>query len=81
MEISARVVNKWREPEVLLSTEGREQSLQVPPKQEGSGSSVNGGELVFLALATAFAARIKEQSALAKNMHIQNIQPGSSARF
>lgn len=54
MEISARVINKCGEHEVLLSTGGREQSLQVPPKQEGFGSSVNGGELLFLALATCY---------------------------
>jgi organic hydroperoxide reductase OsmC/OhrA len=54
MEISARVVNKWREHKVLLSTNGREQSLQVAPKEQGFGSSVNGGELLFLALATCY---------------------------
>lgn len=39
---------------MLLATAGREHSLQVPPKDSGGGSSVNGGELLFLALATCY---------------------------
>lgn len=39
---------------MTLSTAGREHLLTVPPKQEGFGSSVNGGELLFLALATCY---------------------------
>jgi len=54
MEISARVVNRHGEHEALLSTAGHEQSLQILPKQEGFGSRVNGGELLFLALATCY---------------------------
>ena len=69
MEISARVVNKWREHKVLLSTNGREQSLQVAPKEQGFGSSVNGGELLFLALATCYCNDLySEAMYLASNL-------------
>lgn len=54
MEISARVLNRCGSHEVVVGTGGREQSLSVAPKQDGFGSSVNGGELLFLALATCY---------------------------
>ena len=54
MNISARIANKRGEHSVSLTTGGREQTLAVPPKQDTGGSSVNGGELLFLALATCY---------------------------
>jgi organic hydroperoxide reductase OsmC/OhrA len=54
MEISARVLNRRGSYEVVVGTGGREQALSVAPKQDGFGSSVNGGELLFLALATCY---------------------------
>lgn len=52
MNISARVMNQPGEHTVTVQTSGRQQSLSIAPKSEGCGSSVNGGELLFLALAT-----------------------------
>lgn len=54
MRISARIENTAGEHQVLLTTDGRKQSLSIPPKPGGLGSSVNGGELLFLALATCY---------------------------
>src|SRR5579872_1795301 len=54
MKISARVENRQHHHAVVLATNGQERSLNIPPKPEGSGSSVNGGELLFLALATCY---------------------------
>ena len=54
MKISACIENSRGEHSVLLSTEGREHALAIEPKPEGFGSSVNGGELLFLALATCY---------------------------
>jgi organic hydroperoxide reductase OsmC/OhrA len=34
--------------------EGREHSLETPPRSGGFGSNANGGELLFLALATCY---------------------------
>jgi uncharacterized OsmC-like protein len=54
MNISARVTNQPGEPTVVVQTNERRQSLTIPPKADGFGSSVNGGELLFLALATCY---------------------------
>lgn len=54
MKISA-VIENCRDTNVIsLATNGREHSLSIPPKAEGFGSSANGGELLFLALATCY---------------------------
>lgn len=54
MNISATVENRRNSHTVSLATNGREHSLSIAPKPEGFGSSVNGGELLFLALATCY---------------------------
>lgn len=80
MEISARVVNKWGEHEVQLSTAGREQSLQVPPKQEGFGSSINGGELLFLALATCYCNDLYRE-AKKRGIELNSVEVQVSGEF
>jgi uncharacterized OsmC-like protein len=54
MNISARVTNRLGEHKIVVETNGREQSLAIAHKADGFGSSVNGGELLFLALATCY---------------------------
>jgi uncharacterized OsmC-like protein len=54
MNISARVTNQLNEHTATVQTNGREQSLAIAHKADGFGSSVNGGELLFLALATCY---------------------------
>jgi organic hydroperoxide reductase OsmC/OhrA len=53
MKFSARVQNDPNNHEVTLKVGDKEQSLSIAPKQAG-GSSVSGGELLFLALATCY---------------------------
>jgi len=62
MKIHARVSNHEGEHQVLLSTNGREHSLSIAPKEGGFGSSVNGGELLFLALATCYCNDIYREA-------------------
>jgi uncharacterized OsmC-like protein len=54
MKISARVVNREGKHRVNLQTNDIGHTLEIPPKQGGLGSGVNGGELLFLALATCY---------------------------
>ncbi|MCZ2099430.1 MAG: OsmC family protein [Anaerolineae bacterium] len=54
LRIRARVDNSHGQHAVSLSTNDREQSLAVAAKPDGYGSSVNGGEMLFLALATCY---------------------------
>lgn len=54
MEVSAMVTSKLNEHNVTVSTNGTAQHIQIAPKPSGYGSSVNGGELLLLALATCY---------------------------
>ena len=54
MQISARVENRVGSHNASVKTEGRAQPLAIAAKAQGAGSSVNGGELLFLALATCY---------------------------
>jgi organic hydroperoxide reductase OsmC/OhrA len=53
MKFSARIHNDAGQHQVSLKVGEKEQSLTIPPKPSG-GSSITGGELLFLALATCF---------------------------
>jgi uncharacterized OsmC-like protein len=53
MHVVARVKNSGLNHLVEVSTEGRTRTIEIPAK-EGGGSDVNGGELLFLALATCY---------------------------
>ena len=54
MNIKAEVYNAGSEHRVEVSTNGSVKSIEIPPKSSGRGSSVNGGELLFLAIATCY---------------------------
>lgn len=63
VKISARVQNSYGEHHTTLTTDGNAHSLVIPPKTAGFGSSANGGELLFLALATCFCNDIYREAA------------------
>lgn len=54
VKIAARVENREGFHHVTLTTDGHTHSIEIPPKPTGFGSSANGGELLFLALATCY---------------------------
>jgi uncharacterized OsmC-like protein len=62
MNISARVTNRRGEHTATVRTNDRNQSVAIAPRQEGFGSSVNGGELLFLALATCYCNDIYREA-------------------
>lgn len=63
INISAKVSNHNGEHHVTLSTNQNSHSITIPPKASGSGSSANGGELLFLALATCYCNDIYREAA------------------
>ena len=62
MRISAQIHNQERQHEVRLTTNDQSRSLTIPPKPSGFGSSANGGELLFLALATCYCNDIYREA-------------------
>ena len=63
MNIRATVRNHAGAHRVTVSTDGRASTLAVPPKPEGLGSSINGGELLCLALATCYCNDLYREAA------------------
>jgi organic hydroperoxide reductase OsmC/OhrA len=62
MKFSARVQSSPNDHQVTLRIGDREQTLAIPPRPSG-GSSVSGGELLFLALATCYCNDIYREAA------------------
>ena len=54
MKISALVRNSKNNHSVVVTTNENQTSLEIKPKSNGRGSSINGGELLFLSLATCY---------------------------
>lgn len=54
MKISAQISSSFQSNRVAVRTEGKTKNLEIAPKTDGYGSSLNGGELLFLSLAICF---------------------------
>jgi organic hydroperoxide reductase OsmC/OhrA len=80
MNISALIENKKDEHVIVLSTDGREQSLTIQPKLDGFGSSANGGELLFLALATCYCNDLYRE-ARERGIAIERVQVEVTGEF
>ena len=63
MKISARLTNSKDLNQVNLTTNDNSHELAIPSKASGYGSSVNGGELLCLALAACFCNDIYREAA------------------
>ena len=73
MKISAGVSNREGQHQVTLRTNENVQSIVIPPKSTGFGSSVNGGELLFLALATCFCNDLYREAGK-KGIKVQQVE-------
>ena len=80
MNISARVINQRGEHSVAVRTNDRNQSVAIAPKPDGLGSSVNGGELLFLAMATCYCNDIYRE-AKKQSIEIVRIEVEVSGQF
>lgn len=63
MKISARVRNSEGQHHVTLRTGDHSHALTIAPRPTGFGSSANGGELLFLALATCYCNDVYREAA------------------
>jgi uncharacterized OsmC-like protein len=80
MVISATVMNRHHQHEVSVSTGHQSKSISIPAKAEGYGSSVNGGELLFLALATCACNDIYREAAR-RNLELRSVEVMVTGEF
>lgn len=80
MRVSAVVRNSGRHHHAAVATDGRTQSLAIGAKASGAGSSVNGGELLMLALATCFCNDVYREAAR-RGIPIESVEVEARADF
>ncbi|UOK43648.1 MULTISPECIES: OsmC family protein [Flavobacterium] len=80
MKISASIKSSLQIHEVNVETENNKKSISIAPKIEGYGSSINGGELLFLSLATCFCNDLYRE-ATKKNIKIDSLEIIVSGEF
>lgn len=80
MTISATVRNSFGKNDVSVTTEGAQKEISIGSKPEGFGSAVNGGELLFLSLATCFCNDIYREAAKRK-LKIQSVSVRVTGKF
>lgn len=92
MEISARIHGSFGTRLATLTTDGKSQSLDLPAKSSGTGVGVNGGELLFLALAVCYGNDIYREAAT-RGIEVERVvvdvhgdfgapgQPGRNIRY
>ncbi|MDR6807442.1 putative OsmC-like protein [Dyadobacter sp. BE34] len=80
MEISASIKSSLNRHSVTVATNGSEKQLQIAPREAGYGSSVNGGEMLLLALATCYCNDIYREAAK-RNINVESVEVTSFADF
>jgi uncharacterized OsmC-like protein len=80
MKISAHIASSFDKHETTVETNNAAKQIHIAPKSTGYGSSINGGELLMLALATCFCNDIYREAAK-KNIAITSVQVEASADF
>lgn len=80
MKITASVQNSQGQHHVTLATNDKSHSITIPPRPGGLGSSVNGGELLFLALATCYCNDLYREAAK-RNIKVEKVEVEVSGDF
>jgi organic hydroperoxide reductase OsmC/OhrA len=80
MKISARIQSGRGQHDITLATNDQPHSIQIPPKATGFGSSANGGELLFLALATCYCNDIYREAAK-RGVSVERVEVKVSGEF
>ena len=80
MKITAKVENSKDYHQVTLQTNDNVHSIVIPPKSTGYGSSANGGELLFLALATCYCNNIYREAAK-RNIKVERVEVNVEGDF
>lgn len=80
MQIVARISNNASGHIVEVETDGHRKAIAIPPKNAGRGSSVNGGELLFTALATCFCNDLFREAAK-RNIDVHGVAVEVTGEF
>jgi organic hydroperoxide reductase OsmC/OhrA len=80
MKISAQVQNSHGQHQVTLRTNDNVHNLAIPPRPAGFGSSANGGELLFLALATCYCNDIYREAAK-RGLKVEQVEVEVTGEF
>jgi uncharacterized OsmC-like protein len=73
MKYSARVLNSKDSHQITLQAGVSAHSIHIAPRETGFGSSISGGELLFLALATCYCNDLYREAAK-KNIKVQSVE-------
>lgn len=80
MKISASVKNKLNQHSIIVQTNDSPKEIDISPKPSGFGSSVNGAELLLLALATCFCNDIYREASK-RNLVISAVEVDCEGEF
>lgn len=80
IHITSKIVNKKNFNEISVETNGKLQNISIKTKENGFGLSINGGEMLFLALATCYCNDIYRE-ANKKNITIHEVHIDVSGEF
>jgi len=80
MKISSRLQSSEGQLLVTLRTNDNIHNLTIPPKTTGFGSSANGGELLFLALATCYCNDIYREAAK-RGIRVERVEVEAEGDF
>lgn len=80
MLISATINNLYNQHDITVQTDGNTKAVSIAPRANGYGSSVNGGEMLLLAVATCFCNDIYREAAKL-NIVIDSIKVECTGNF
>ena len=80
MKITASVQSSKDGHSVVVATGDSKTSIDIKPKENGRGSSINGGELLFLSLATCYCNDIFRE-AESMNMAVHTLEVMVNGEF
>ena len=73
IKIRASLDNSKDSNKVILTTIKNSHSISIPAKKDGGGSKANGGEILFLALATCYCNDIYRE-ANKRNIQVEKVE-------
>lgn len=80
MKISATIKSQFNQLQTTVKSNNANKELKIEPKSNGYGSSINGGELLMLSLATCYCNDIYREAAK-KNIAVSNVEVEFTGEF